>query len=112
MADFARRKSEKTGVVGVPPSLGHTVEKEFIVPTMKGSDSKVSITEDLYSARGSQSAIVSEYTRKNLALDRDDIDSRFLLETFSNKWCNKFFEVRPQSAASMFGGFHVKDTML
>lgn len=69
-------------------------------------------TEELYSARGSQSAIVSEWVRRNLGLDSEDTDSRFLLETFSNKWGNKFFEVRPQSAVSMFGGFHVKDAML
>jgi len=112
VADFARRKSEKTGVVGVPPGLANAIEEEFIHPTMQSTDKSVSMTEDLYSARGSQSAIVSEWVRKNLGLDREDIDSRFLLETFSNKWGNKFYEIRPQSAVAMFGSFHVKDTML
>ena len=30
VSDFARRKSEKTGLVGVSPSLGQTIESEFI----------------------------------------------------------------------------------
>jgi uncharacterized protein (DUF2164 family) len=36
-------------------------------------------------------------------LDVNDVDSKFIVETISNKWGNKFFELRPSAALSFFG---------
>lgn len=69
-----------------------------------------SLTEDLYSAAGVQSAILSEFTRRELGLDINDVDSKFLIETISSKWGNKYFEVRPSSSLNLFASFYFKET--
>ena len=58
----------------------------------------MSVSEELYTKRGSQSAIVSEMSRKQLDLDASDPESTFIVETFSRKWGDKFFELRPSAA--------------
>jgi len=48
--------------------------------------------ERLFSARGSQSAILSEEARKLLNLDLDDMDgSVFLLDLHTKNGANRFF---------------------
>lgn len=68
--------------------------------------------EQLYSARGSQSAGISEYHRKNLNLDVNEVDSRFIFDIHSRKWGNKFFEMRPAFSLSSFGGLEMKENYL
>jgi hypothetical protein len=63
-------------------------------------DDTDSVSEELYSKRGTQSGIVSEMSRRMLSLDTKDPDSSFLVETFSSKWGDKYFELRPSAAVA------------
>ena len=110
ISDLGRRKSEKTGVVGITPFYDEALEDGFLEPTMydqditkpragswqlfsqSGNENKFSLAEQLYSAKGSQSAGVSEYVRKQLQLDWKSQTS-FLLQTYSKKWGNFFYEL-------------------
>ena len=53
--------------------------------------------------------MISEYIRRKLNLVIGDEESRFLLETFSNKWGNKFYEMLPAFSLSYVGDFRVED---
>jgi hypothetical protein len=106
---MSRRKQERTGLVGISPNLAGAIEGEFFKQTMPEAKSywwdekmESSISQQLYSPRGSQSAIISEWAKNNLDLDQESV---FLIETFSNKWGNKYFQLRPSAAVSLFGGF-------
>ena len=68
--------------------------------------------EYLYSARGVQSAAISDYFIRFLNLDPNDYNSTFLYEVFSEKWGNYFYQVRPAFGLRAFGGMYVKDRML
>jgi hypothetical protein len=95
ISDLARRKQERTGIVGITPNYANSIESEFYRETMSSapkswwdtSKRDSSVSEDLYSSRGTQSAIVSEMSRKALQLDSQDPDSSFLLETTSDLSC-------------------------
>lgn len=45
-------------------------------------------------------------------LDAHDIDSRFLFDVYSERWGNRFYEMRPAFSMSIFGGHEFKDSML
>jgi len=124
-ADQARRKRFKIGVQGVAPNYPQAVESQNVRITkaahglnshrdenwlwdLGGHD----IGEFLYSARGAQSAGISEYFMNKYALDPNDLDSTFLYDVYSEKWGNKYYEVRPGFGVSVFGGLMVKDVML
>lgn len=59
--------------------------------------------EQLFSSKGSQSAIISEFNRRHLNLDvasaTDPHSAVFLLEVFSERWGNKFYEMRTLAAS-------------
>lgn len=74
--------------------------------------SKESVTEDLYSTRGIQSAIVGDYFRNSFNLDPTNIDSKFLIETQHKRRGNHFFEVRPLASANRLGVLELKDTFV
>ena len=65
----------------------------------------------LYSARGSQSAGVSEHYRNLLNLDVNDAESTFLLDIYSRKWGNRFFELRPAFSLNQIMDHQVKDVL-
>ena len=77
IADLARRKQERSGLVGITPGYANAVEKEFYQETMRINqkswwsmeDDTDSVSEELYSKRGTQSGIVSEMSRRMLSLD-------------------------------------------
>jgi hypothetical protein len=69
----------------------------------------MSITENLYSVKGENSAGISEYTRKLLNLDVNDPDQTFLITTKSKKWGNYFYELFPSFSVQIFGSFEIKD---
>jgi len=100
-ADQARRRRFKIGVQGVAPNYPQAVESQNVQITkaahglnshrdenwvwdLGGHD----IGEFLYSARGSQSAGISEYFMNKYALDPNDLDSTFLYDVYSEKWAN------------------------
>lgn len=76
---------------------------------MFGPGDKLSIGEQLYSAKGAQSAGISEYIRGKLDLDINREDDTFIVETKSNKWGNRFFELQLAWAVSQFGNFQLRD---
>jgi len=66
--------------------------------------------EQLYSPKGSQSAIVSEHNRHRLKLEIDDFEhSVFLLDVYSHKWGNKFFELRNIMAADSMSTLELRN---
>lgn len=69
--------------------------------------------EQLYSARGSQSAMLPEHFRKFLFLqdskDPTVSDSMFLLDVMSNKWGNRVYEFRFINSFSVFSHFELRD---
>ena len=65
----------------------------------------------LYSARGSQSAGIGEYYRSRLNLEVNDPDSTFLLDVHSQKWGNRFFELRPAFSLSAFMDHHLRSVL-
>ena len=136
MVDLARRNPFRVGVIGVSPGLMDAIERDNI--KLKDHDKWLTrfqvdsesnfyekyidksifdiggqtLGEQLYSARGSQSAGVSKYIYDQLNLDVNDLDSRFLFDVYSSRWGNKFYEMRPAFSLSIFGGNEFKDSML
>lgn len=122
VSDLARRQKDKVGVIGFSPFIDQAFEDRFLDITM-GPESSSSdwlnkltgkhtntFSQDLYSPRGVQSVAVSELKRKKLSLDSNDIDSKLLLESISNKWGTKYFELRPLYALRMLLFLEVKET--
>jgi hypothetical protein len=118
LSDLGRRasKTQKTGLVGVTPFYADAIEEEFIQVThpkeswfQPKREKKMSITENLYSVKGENSAGISEYTRKLLNLEVNDPDQTFLITTKSKKWGNYFYELFPSFSVQIFGSFEIKD---
>ncbi len=67
--------------------------------------------EQLYSARGSQSAGISEYWRTTLNLDVFENDSTFIVDILSKKYGNRFFELRPAFSLTGMMQYDFKRTL-
>lgn len=63
----------------------------------------------LYSARGSQSAGISQFYMEDYSLDPNDLDSTFIYDVSSEKWGNFYYHMRPGFALTAFGGDLFKD---
>jgi len=124
MSDISRRKSDKIGVYGVSPLYSETMEGVSLEIAEARPNTRwplslfwdyvggLSLGEQLYSAAGSQSAGISEYYRKYMNLDPNSKDSRFLIDVFSKRWGNQFFELRPAFSLSRFGLFEFKESFV
>lgn len=118
ISDLSRRKRDRTGVIGLSPNLPNAVESQFIQVGETADivnhfpeenwiydEGGLNLGEYLYSAEGYQTAGISGYNLKNLNLDPKDKESRFLLDVYSEKYGNKFYEMRPAFALQAFSSF-------
>ena len=136
MVDLGRRRRFRVGVVGVSPGYVDAIERgnlklqdydhkltrfqldsestlyEKYIDRLIFDRGGMTLGEQLYSARGSQSAGISKYIYDQLNLDVNDVESRFMFDVYSNRRGSNFYELRPAFSMSIFGRHEFKDSMV
>ena len=109
-SDNARINSEDIDLYGVMPQHFDSTINDFLDIKWE-SKSGLSYGEQLYSAKGSQSAAVSSYTVDKTSTDPTKFNESILVQAYSSdkNRPNRYYRKRPMWVASQAPGFKMRD---
>ncbi|CDW87905.1 family protein [Stylonychia lemnae] len=104
IVDHSRRNQFKIGLYGVTPSLFDSCHDELLEYDFRNENTSLSIVEQLYTPRGTQSAGMGAILPKKTSLDLSDYRQTFVIEMLS-PLMNRMYEIRPLFTMNRAPGF-------
>ena len=106
LSDYSGIYEVGAGLYGVTPGLYDAAFEEFVGVTKQNKSTGLGLTEQLYTARGSQSAAISDYVVDQLGIDLNDNHDTFKLTIKSTDW-NVYFLMRVMFSSHLAPGFEM-----
>lgn len=110
-SDNARINNLNIDMYGLQPSMFDSTINDFLDVNYQSPTSGLTLSEQLFTARGSQSVAVGSYVTDFTSTDPKDFRQTILLQTYSNtkSKTNKYYRKRPLWTANQAPAYTMRD---